>query len=101
MTIRQFFVPLALGVVSLSCAWGQQYVINTYAGNKTAGFSGDSGAATSAQLDAPLGLAMDSSGNLYIADSVNQRIRKISGGTITTVAGNGTAGYAGDKGPAT
>jgi uncharacterized protein (TIGR03437 family) len=85
-----------LGVLSLSCAWSQQYVINTYAGNRTAGFSGDGGAPTSAQFNLPLGLALDSSGNMYIADSVNQRIRKISGGNISTVAGNGTGGYTGD-----
>ncbi len=94
-------MPLALGALSLSCAWGQQYAINTYAGNGTAGFSGDSGAPTSAQLSSPLGLAFDSSGNLYIADSVNQRVRKISGGIITTVAGNGTEGYSGDGKAAT
>lgn len=101
MTIRHLFAPLTLGVLSLSCAWGQQYLINTYAGNRTAGFSGDSGAATSAQLNLPLGLALDSSGDLYIADSFNQRIRKISGGTISTVAGNGTAGYSGNGSAAT
>ncbi len=94
-------MPLTLGVLSLSCVWGQQYVINTYAGNRSAGFSGDSGAPTSAQLDLPLGLTFDSSGNLYIADSVNDRIRKISGGVITTVAGDGTGGYSGDMGVAT
>jgi uncharacterized protein (TIGR03437 family) len=101
MTIRQFFLPLTLGVFSLSCVWGQQYIINTYAGNRSAGYAGDSGAATSAQLDLPLGLTFDSSGNMYIADSVNQRIRKISGGTITTVAGDGTGGYSGDTAVAT
>ncbi len=85
----------------MSCAWGQQYIINTYAGTRSAGFAGDSGAPTSAQFDLPLGLTFDSSGNLYIADSVNQRIRKISGGTVTTVAGDGTGGYSGDKGVAT
>ena len=94
-------MPLTLGVLSLSCAWGQQYVINTYAGNRTAGFTGDGGAPTSAQLDLPLGLTFDSSLNLYLADSVNQRIRKISGGTINTVAGDGTLGYAGDGKAAT
>lgn len=98
-------MPLTLGALSLSvalsCAWSQQYTINTVAGNRTAGFSGDGGAPTSAQLDSPLGLAFDSSGNIYIADSVNQRIRKISGGNITTVAGNGTAGYSGDGAAAT
>jgi uncharacterized protein (TIGR03437 family) len=93
--MRQFFLPLAVGVVS-TCAWGQQYTISTIAGNGTAGFTGDTGAATSAQLSSPDGIAFDSSGNLYIADSVNQRIREISGGTINTVAGNGTAGYSGD-----
>jgi uncharacterized protein (TIGR03437 family) len=101
MTIQQSLMPLTLGVLSLSCAWGQQYVINTYAGNRTAGFTGDGGAPTSAQLDLPLGLTFDSSLNLYLADSVNQRIRKISGGTINTVAGDGTLGYAGDGKAAT
>src|SRR5271165_5462321 len=101
MTIRHFFAPLTLGVLSLSCAWSQQYVISTYAGNATAGFSGDSGAPTSAELSSPLGIALDSSGNLYISDSANQRIRKISGGTISTVAGNGTAGFGGDNAAAT
>jgi uncharacterized protein (TIGR03437 family) len=101
MTIRQFFVPLTLGVLSWSCASAQQYTISTYAGNGTAGFSGDSGAPKSAELSSPGGIALDSSGNLYIADSVNQRVRKISGGAITTVAGNGTAGFAGDKAAAT
>ncbi|MGP0074664.1 MAG: hypothetical protein ACLPWF_22360 [Bryobacteraceae bacterium] len=94
-------MPLTLGALSLSCAWGQQYIINTYAGDHTAGSSGDSGAATSAELNLPLGLTIDSSGNMYIADSFNQRIRKISGGTITTVAGNGTLGYSGDGAAAT
>lgn len=94
-------MPLTLGVLSLSCAWGQQYTINTYAGNRSAGFSGDGGAPTSAQLNLPLGLSLDSSGNLYIVDSLNQRVRKISGGNISTVAGNGTAGYSGDSAAAT
>jgi len=101
MTIRQFLMPLALGAFGLGLAWGQQYTISTYAGNGTAGFSGDSGAPTSAQLSSPLGLAIDSSGNLYIVDSVNQRVRKISGGNIMTVAGNGTAGFSGDGKAAT
>jgi uncharacterized protein (TIGR03437 family) len=94
-------MPLTLGVLSLSCAWSQQYIINTYAGNRTAGFSGDGGAPTSAQFNLPLGLTLDSSGNMYIVDSVNQRIRKISGGNISTVAGNGTGGYSGDGAAAT
>jgi uncharacterized protein (TIGR03437 family) len=76
-------------------------VITTVAGNGTMGYSGDNGPATSAQLDAPYGVAVDSAGNLYIADSANNVIRKVSGGVITTIAGNGTSGYTGDNGPAT
>jgi uncharacterized protein (TIGR03437 family) len=76
-------------------------VITTVAGNGTCCFSGDNGPATSAQLNLPWGLAMDSAGSLYIADEFNNRVRKISNGVITTVAGNGTAGFSGDNGPAT
>ncbi len=79
-----------------------QDIITTVAGNGTAGFSGDSGPATSASLDEPLGVAVDGAGNLFIADRGNHRIRKVStNGTITTVAGNGTADFSGDSGPAT
>jgi uncharacterized protein (TIGR03437 family) len=94
--MRHFLLPLAVGLFS-TCAWGQQYTINTFAGTGSAGFSGDTGAAASAQLSSPDGIAFDSSGNLYIADSFNQRIRKISGGIITTIVGDGTAGYSGDQ----
>src|SRR5262249_12717906 len=77
-------------------------VISTYAGTGTAGFSGDNGLATQAQLTNPLGLAVDGAGNLYVADYLNHRIRKITtGGVISTVAGTGTAGFSGDGGPAT
>ena len=65
--------------------------ITTFAGNGTAGFNGDNGAATSAELNQPSGIAFDSSGNLYIADSANNRVRKVARGTITTVAGDGTS----------
>jgi uncharacterized protein (TIGR03437 family) len=76
-------------------------VISTFAGNGQTGYSGDGGPATSAALDAPKGLAFDPSGNLFIADQGNQRIRKITtAGIISTVAGNGLDGYAGDGGPA-
>ncbi|WP_088312655.1 NHL repeat-containing protein [Kineosporia sp. R_H_3] len=76
-------------------------VISTIAGTGAAGYSGDGGAATSAQLDAPRGVALDAAGALYITDGGNHRIRKVSpAGTITTVAGNGTAGFSGDGGPA-
>ena len=76
-------------------------VVTPVAGNGTAGFSGDGGLATSAQLNVPSGIAVDASGNLYIAEFLNQRIRKVSNGVITTVAGNGTEGFSGDNGPAT
>jgi uncharacterized protein (TIGR03437 family) len=76
-------------------------VITTVAGNGTAGFGGDGGSATGAQLNYPVGIAVDSSGNLYIGDTNNNRVRKVSsGGVINTVAGNGTPGFSGDNGPA-
>jgi trimeric autotransporter adhesin len=75
--------------------------ITTFAGTGTAGFSGDGGPATSAELYYPYGVAVDGQNNVYIADTYNYRIRKVSGGTITTFAGNGTYGYLGDGDPAT
>jgi len=76
--------------------------ITTVAGNGTSGYSGDNGPAINAQLSNPAGLAIDGSGNLYIADSGNNCIREVTAsGTITTVAGNGTAGFSGDGGLAT
>lgn len=76
--------------------------ISTVAGCGIAGFGGDGAAATSALLKRPFGLALDGNGNLFIADSGNFRIRKVqlSTGVITTIAGNGIAGYAGDGGDA-
>lgn len=77
-------------------------VISTIAGNGAAGNGGDGGAGPSAQLNSPLGLAVDLSGNLYIADSQNAKVRKVSStGVISTVAGNGTPGFAGDGAAAT
>src|SRR5207253_3177555 len=73
------------------------------AGNGNAAFAGDGGAATGASLNGPAGVALDASGNLYIADSNHNRIRKVAAATgiITTVAGNGDAAFAGDGGAAT
>jgi hypothetical protein len=76
--------------------------ITTVAGNGLSGFAGDGGNATAARLSSPFGAAADAAGNLYIADTQNQRIRKVdTGGTITTVAGTGFSGFSGDGGPAT
>lgn len=78
-------------------------IITTFAGNHTCGYSGDSGAATSAELNTPAGVAADSSGNLFIADSANCVIREVTKSTskISTVAGNHTCGYSGDGAAAT
>jgi uncharacterized protein (TIGR03437 family) len=76
--------------------------IDTYAGSGGNGSSGDGGAATQAQLLSPRNLAIDSGGNLYIAEFAAHRVRKVApGGTITTVAGTGIAGFRGDGGPGT
>jgi uncharacterized protein (TIGR03437 family) len=74
--------------------------VRTIAGLGTAGFSGDGKAAVNAQLNSPGGIAVDVAGNIYIADTGNQRIRRIDpNGVITTVAGTGTAQYSGDGAP--
>lgn len=77
-------------------------LISTFAGTGEQGFDGDGGTATQAMLDSPVGVAIDASGNLYISDTKNQRIRKVSSnGVISTIAGTGTAGFSGDGGAAT
>ena len=83
---------------------GASPIISTIAGNGTAGFSGDGGAAASAQLSIPASVALDSAGNVYIADQANNRIREVAAGsapTINTIAGNGGAGFGGDGSSAT
>ena len=73
----------------------------TIAGTGSFGYGGDGGPAINAEFENPTGLALDSTGNIYIADSGNNRVREISGGMITTIAGNGTHGYSGDGTAAT
>lgn len=76
-------------------------LLSTVAGNGSVGFSGDDGAATNAAINIPLSVAVDNVGNLYISDSQNHRIRRVSAnGIITTIAGTGEKGFAGDGGPA-
>ena len=76
--------------------------ITTVAGTGVRGYTGDNGPASQAQLAAPNGVAVDAADNLYIADYSNNRVRKVGlNGVISTVAGNGSAGYSGDGGPAT
>jgi len=77
-------------------------IITTVAGTNGSGFSGDGDMAIIARLNSPSGVAVDASGNLFIADSYNNRIRKVdTSGIITTVAGTNGAGYSGDGGAAT
>src|SRR5579871_3251791 len=77
-------------------------ILTVVAGNRKPGFSGDGGPATNAALNLPSGIALDSSSNLFIADSGNNRIRKVTpSGVITTIAGNGNSGFSGDGAAAT
>jgi Big-like domain-containing protein len=97
MRARLFLLLLTLGAVS-ACGQG---TITILSGGLYPGFSGDGGPATAAQIYAPRDLVVDASGNIYFADSVNVRIRKIdTNGIITTIAGNGVRGFSGDGGPA-
>lgn len=76
-------------------------VLQTVAGNGSVGYAGDGGVARLAQLNSPSACAVDSAGTLFIADTGNHAIRKVTGGTISTVAGLGVPGASGDEGPAT
>jgi len=77
-------------------------IISTIAGSSTGGYSGDNGPATAAKLRTPIGVYADGFGNVYIGDTYNNVVRKVNAtGIITTVAGDGTAGYSGDGGLAT
>src|SRR6266446_6573553 len=94
--MRLFFACAFFG--TLAAAFDSSYTINTVAGS---GWVGDNGPATSAILLQAEGIAADASGNVYIADAANHRVRKLSrSGVITTVAGTGVPGFSGDGGPA-
>ncbi len=105
LTIRSSFVVAVVVFVLLGAAVGVGAATNsisTVAGTGTAGFAGDGGAAASAQLNFPVGVAATADGGFLIADTFNNRVRRVSpAGTISTVAGTGTAGSAGDGGAAT
>jgi sugar lactone lactonase YvrE len=92
--VGNLYIPDGVGRVRKVAPSG---IISTVAGNGTAGFKGDGSAATAASLDAPSGVAVDPAGSLYISDSNNNRIRRVTAaGIISTIAGNGTAGYNGE-----
>src|SRR3954462_15975805 len=85
----------------LPIAGQAQGLITTVAGNGSVGFSGDGRPATSASLGFPNGVAVDSAGNVYIADALNRRIRKVdTSGKISTFAGSSSPRLSGDGGPA-
>ena len=76
--------------------------ITTFAGNGTAGYSGNLGPAVQAQINRVVGLATDASGNVYLADENNNVVRKVdTNGIITNIAGTSVSGFTGDGGPAT
>ncbi len=101
MSIRYFHGGILLAAMCCAGAWAQEYNITTVAGTPAAPGFADGNALLTALLDAPGSIALDSKGNLYIADAGNHRIRLLTGGNVTTVAGTGTAGWAGDGAAAT
>lgn len=99
MSKNQIRLLIIAFCINLSISKGQN-IITTFAGT-SGGFSGDGGQATFAQMNNPTGLVFDASGNLFIADNNNKRIRKVDTlGVISTIAGIGTYGYSGDGGQA-
>jgi trimeric autotransporter adhesin len=97
--MQRLFLLLACCILNSAV---QAQIITTIAGNGAAGFSGDNISATGTSIDHPSFLTVDATGNVYIADFNNNRIRKINAsGIITTIAGTGIAAFSGDNGPAT
>jgi gliding motility-associated-like protein len=98
MRTKLFYLTISL----LVCFYTKGQIMSSVAGNGLGGFTGDGGSATAAALNNPYGICYNASGNLFIADFVNNRVRKIStSGIITTVAGSAASGFTGDGGPAT
>src|SRR5215471_8213112 len=101
MQKRGLSLAVCLGLCVLPAAWGQQYTISTLAGNGSAGFA-DGSDPTQVQFNNPNAIAVDSAGALYIADTNNHCIRKISGNSTSTIAGTcGTKGNSGNGAAAT
>lgn len=100
-SVLHISIAITLLATVLSIQPTQAQTITTVAGNGTAGFAGDGSAATAANINGALGLAVDNAGNLYLADWNNYRIRKVNtSGTINTIAGTGSSTYGGDGGSA-
>src|ERR1043165_7153809 len=97
---RKFYTILSC--IALFSTYSQGQIITTIAGkDRIGGYSGDGGAAINARVWGPSGIARSASGNIYIADQYNNRIRKIdTAGIMSTIAGNDTAGFSGDGGMA-
>ena len=99
MSLLLQFRRVAPAITLAFCAAAQQYTISTIGGNGTSGYI--DGTVDGSEFATPAAVAVDSKGNVYVADSVNHRVRMISAGTVSTVAGDGTAGFSGDKDAAT
>jgi len=97
------FLFLAATLIAASAFNSSAGIITTYAGNGVPDYAGDGGPATNAAINSPWGLALDPAGNLYVADGLNPVVRRVdhATGIITTYAGTGAVGNAGDGGPAT
>lgn len=96
------YIILLMGLFVTSVSAHAQFIVSRIAGTGVSGFSGDGGPATAAQIRSTQGICRDAIGNIYIGDVGNKRIRKIDTfGNVSTVAGNGSSGFAGDGGPAT
>lgn len=94
--VKKSLIKLAFLLSVPISVWAQQYTISTFAGTGQPGASGDHGTAVDAELSAPVGVVIGTAGTIFIVDNGNELIRVVSGGIITTYAGDGAAGYFGD-----